>query len=66
MNGMNLITRKKLINIEGRLNLNRETVTLSGFSAGSSMATQFHIAHSSLFRGVGLFSQGKGSDSLIT
>ncbi|CAG7723667.1 unnamed protein product [Allacma fusca] len=41
----------------GKLNIIEDQITLSGFSAGASMATQFHIAYSSLFSGVAIFSQ---------
>ena len=41
-------------------------VTLSGFSAGGAMANQLHVAHSSLFSGAAIFSQGRLIRKLIT
>ena len=35
-----------------------DSVTVSGFSAGGYMAVQFHVAHSSLVRGAGVFAAG--------
>ncbi|MCE3283918.1 MAG: Poly (3-hydroxybutyrate) depolymerase [Steroidobacteraceae bacterium] len=35
-----------------------DSVTVSGFSAGGYMAVQFHVAHSSLVRGAGIFAAG--------
>lgn len=35
-----------------------DSVTVSGFSAGGYMAVQFHVAHSSLVRGAGIFAGG--------
>ena len=35
-----------------------DSVTVSGFSAGGFMAVQFHVAHSSLVQGVGVFAAG--------
>jgi poly(3-hydroxybutyrate) depolymerase len=37
-----------------RLPIDPATVTVSGISSGGSMATQFHVAHSSLVQGAGL------------
>lgn len=36
--------------------IRNDTVTLSGFDGGASFATQYHIAHSSQFRGIALLS----------
>jgi poly(3-hydroxybutyrate) depolymerase len=35
-----------------------DSVTVSGFSAGGYMAVQFHVAHSTLVRGAGIFAAG--------
>jgi poly(3-hydroxybutyrate) depolymerase len=35
-----------------------DSVTVSGFSAGGYMAVQFHVAHSSLVQGAGVFAAG--------
>jgi poly(3-hydroxybutyrate) depolymerase len=37
------------------LNLNKDTVTISGISSGGAMAVQMHVAYSSIFKGIGLF-----------
>ena len=37
-----------------RLPIDPASVTVSGISSGGAMATQFHVAHSSLVRGAGL------------
>lgn len=37
-----------------RLPIDPSSVTVSGISSGGAMATQFHVAHSSLVRGAGL------------
>lgn len=37
-----------------RLPIDPDSVTVSGISSGGAMATQFHVAHSSLVRGAGL------------
>ncbi|CAL8079179.1 unnamed protein product [Orchesella dallaii] len=41
----------------GPMNIFRDQITLSGFSAGASMAIQTHLSHSSLFSGLAIFSQ---------
>ncbi|ODN00255.1 hypothetical protein Ocin01_06416 [Orchesella cincta] len=41
----------------GPMNIFRDQITLSGFSAGASMAIQTHLSHSSLFSGLAVFSQ---------
>jgi len=41
----------------GPLNIFRDQITLSGFSAGGSMAIQTHLSHSSMFSGLAVFSQ---------
>lgn len=40
------------------VNINPETLTISGLSSGGYMAGQFHIAHSQHIKGVGIFSAG--------
>ena len=50
----------------GKLNVDAGAVTLSGFSAGGAMANQLHVAHSSLFSGAAIFSQGRLIRKLIT
>lgn len=41
-----------------RLNINPQTITLSGFSAGGFLASQLHFIYSSRFKGLGLVSGG--------
>lgn len=51
-----------------KLDIDATKITVSGFSAGSTMATQMHISHSSIISGAALFSQAYyrcGPTSLI-
>ena len=41
-----------------RLNIDRSQTTVSGLSSGGFMANQLGVAHSSVFRGVGIFAAG--------
>ncbi|HYF42945.1 MAG TPA: hypothetical protein VEA35_10940, partial [Ramlibacter sp.] len=41
-----------------KLNVDRSQTTVSGLSSGGFMATQLGYAHSSLFKGVGVFAAG--------
>jgi len=38
--------------------VNKDWITLSGFSSGGTFAQQLQISHSSLFSGIGVFSHG--------
>jgi hypothetical protein len=40
------------------VNINPDTISVSGLSSGGYMAGQFHIAHSKHIKGVGIFSAG--------
>jgi len=41
-----------------KYNIEPESITVSGFASGGSMAQQFHYAHSAIVKGVGSFSSG--------
>jgi poly(3-hydroxybutyrate) depolymerase len=41
-----------------QLPIDAATVTVSGISSGGAMATQFHVAHSSLVQGAGILASG--------
>ena len=40
-------------------NIDPDSVTISGISSGAAFATQFHVAHSALVKGVGMFAGGQ-------
>lgn len=42
-----------------KMNIFKDRITLSGFSAGASMAIQTHMSHSRLFSGLAIFSQSE-------
>jgi len=39
--------------------VDRSKISVSGFSSGGGMATQMHVAYSSIFMGVGIITGGK-------
>ena len=45
----------------GRYKVDRGMISVSGVSAGGSMATQVHVAYSSVFSGVGIIAGRKHS-----
>ena len=54
-----LLAQKHLIIILESYNVDKDSVSVSGLSAGGFMAVQMHVAYSSLFVGVGVFAGGK-------
>jgi len=47
------------IEIAGKYKVDRSKISVSGFSSGGAMATQMHVAYSSVFMGVGIISGGQ-------
>ena len=45
--------------IAGRYRVDRSKISVSGMSSGAAMATQMHVAYSSIFMGVGVLAGGK-------
>lgn len=43
----------------GHLNVNKDFVTLSGFSSGGTFAQQLYVSYASLFSGIAVFSHSK-------
>jgi len=41
--------------------VDRKKISVSGMSSGGAMATQMHVAYSSVFMGVGIIAAGKHS-----
>jgi len=45
--------------IEGKYDIDRSKISVSGISSGGGMAAQMHVAYSSVFTGVGIIAGGK-------
>ena len=45
--------------IVGRYEVDRSAISVSGMSSGAAMATQMHVAYSSVFMGVGIVAGGE-------
>jgi len=44
----------QIAEIAGRYKVDRRKISVSGISSGGAMATQMHVAYSSVFMGVGV------------